>query len=77
MEFMEKKKLNEAYTRLLEIERAMKGLAAVLFTTTDDIPLSNEDLSGLGHLLQIFSREINRVEGFLRDGEGVHSCKID
>ena len=60
--------LDTACHHLLEIEGAMKGLGAVFIMAHNDITFTDRELSGIGELLRILSRENQRIVDVLRYG---------
>ena len=62
------KVLDKACHRLLEIEGAMKGLGAVFAMAHNDMTFTDRELSGIGELFRILSREAESIGDVLRYG---------
>ena len=68
MDHLNKKSFAKATQRIDGVRMALAGLAGVFTVASDEIPLEARELMGIGELLKVLSRELERAEEFLRSG---------
>ena len=72
MDHLSKKKLTKVQTKVWRLSYALKGTGALFRENKQAIPLSDEELGGIGELLNILSDELAMLEDVLSYG---HDCQ--
>ena len=68
MDHLNKEKLEKVQMRLWRLSHAFKGVAGIFRGNKQELPLNNDELSGLGELFNIFSDELSTLEDILGCG---------
>ena len=57
--------IQRAHNGLTRIRRAMDGIGTTFLMSSDSLAFTEEEINGIGGLLQLFSQEIQKVENIL------------
>ena len=57
--------IERAQNGLTRVRRAMAGVGTTFLISSDSLAFTEEEIAGIGELLQLFSGEIQKVENIL------------